>query len=257
VLAAVERAKRAFPDWRDAGFEKRAEILRRFRDLANERVGELAHLIAMESGKALWDATGEAKLIAAKVDTSLGAGMELVAPQDVGGGARATHHPRGALAVYGPFNFPVHLPNGHIVPALATGNTVVFKPSELTPATGALMAQLWRDAGLPDGVLELVQGGAETGRALAAAEEIDGILFTGSYAVGRALGELVLDQPNKILALEMGGKNAIAVLEDAELDLAVAETALSISVSTGQRCTCASRIFVHRSLIDALLSSDH
>lgn len=251
VLTAVERAKRAFPDWRDASFEKRAQILRRFRDLANERVGELARLIAMESGKALWDATGEAKLIAAKVDTSLGAGMELVAPQDVGGGARATHHPRGALAVYGPFNFPVHLPNGHIVPALATGNTVVFKPSELTPATGAFMAQLWREAGLPDGVLELVQGGAETGRALAAAEEIDGILFTGSYAVGRALGEAVLDQPHKILALEMGGKNAIAVLEDAELDLAVAETALSISVSTGQRCTCASRIFVHRSLIDA------
>lgn len=251
VLAAVGRAERAFPDWRDAGFDQRAEILRRFRDLARERVDEFARLIAMESGKALWDATAEAELIAAKVDTSLGPGMDWVATQEVGGGARATHHPRGVLAVYGPFNFPAHLPNGHIVPALATGNTVVFKPSDLTPAVAAFMAQLWQAAGLPPGVLEVVQGGAETGRALAGAEQIDGILFTGSSAVGRALAQAVLDQPAKILVLEMGGKNAIAILEDAELDLAVAETALSICVSTGQRCTCASRIFVHQTLIDA------
>lgn len=250
VHAAVDRAKHAFPDWRDAGFDKRAAVLRRFRDIASERVDEFARLIALESGKALWDASGEAKLIAAKVDTSLGLGMEQVSVQDVGGGARATHHPRGVLAVYGPFNFPAHLPNGHIVPALATGNTVVFKPSDLTPATGAFMAQLWEDAGLPRGVLEIVQGGADTGRALAAAPEVDGILFTGSYAVGREIAEAVLDQPHKILALEMGGKNAIAVLDDAELDLAVAETALSICVSTGQRCTCASRIFVAQSIAD-------
>jgi succinylglutamic semialdehyde dehydrogenase len=250
VAAAVERARRAFPDWRDAGFEKRATILRRFRDLANEHAPEYARLIAMESGKAMWDATGESKLVGAKVDVSLGAGMELVATQDVGGGARATHHPRGVLAVYGPFNFPAHLPNGHIVPALATGNTVVFKPSDLTPACGAFMARLWEEAGLPEGVFAVVQGGVETGKALASAEAVDGILFTGSSSVGRVLAESVLDQPHKILALEMGGKNAVVVMNDAELDLAVAETALSIAVSTGQRCTCTSRIFVHENLID-------
>ncbi|MCP5039856.1 MAG: aldehyde dehydrogenase family protein [bacterium] len=249
VAAAVQRARAAFRDWRNAGFEKRAEIMGRFRDLAAARVDELGRLVAMESGKALWDAMGEAKLIAAKVDVSLGMGMELVAEQDVGGGARATHHPRGVLAVYGPFNFPAHLPNGHIVPALATGNTVVFKPSDLTPATGAYMASLWQEAGLPEGVLEVVQGGVDTGRALAASD-VDGILFTGSWSVGRALAEAVLDAPQKILALEMGGKNAIVVLDDADLDLAVAETALSICVSTGQRCTCASRVFVDRALID-------
>ena len=249
VDAAVERARGAFRDWRNGGFDKRAEVLRRYAELAQERVDELARLIAMETGKALWDATGEAKLIAAKVDVSLEAGMALVAPQEVGGGARATHHPRGVLAVYGPFNFPAHLPNGHIVPALATGNTVVFKPSEHTPATGAYLARLWEEAGLPAGVLEVVQGGVDTGRALAAAE-VDGILFTGSYAVGRKLEEAVLDAPDKILALEMGGRNAIAVFDDADLDLAVAETALSIGVSTGQRCTCASRIFVAERSID-------
>ncbi|MDP6979274.1 MAG: aldehyde dehydrogenase family protein [Myxococcota bacterium] len=249
VEAAVDRARRAFRDWRNTDFEKRATLIRRFGALAQQRVDELARLIAMESGKALWDATAEAKLIAAKVDVSLGPGMELVAEQDVGGGARATHHPRGVLAVYGPFNFPAHLPNGHIVPALATGNTVVFKPSEHTPATGAYLARLWEEAGLPAGVFEVVQGGSETGRALAASD-VDGILFTGSYAVGRALEEAVLDAPNKILALEMGGRNAIAVQSDANFDLAVAETALSICVSTGQRCTCASRVFVASDIID-------
>lgn len=251
VAIAVGHARDAFPDWRDAGFEYRATILRAFRDLATERVGVLGKLISVESGKAHWDALGEARLIAAKVDVSLGAGMEGVADMNVGGGARATHHPRGVLAVLGPYNFPAHLPNGHIVPALATGNCVVFKPSELTPAVGSWMVGLWEEAGLPPGVLNLVQGGRETGEALVADPRVDGVLFTGSYATGRVLQELLLDQPGKILALELGGKNAIAVLDDADLELATVETALSICVSTGQRCTCASRIFVHESLIDA------
>jgi succinylglutamic semialdehyde dehydrogenase len=244
VADAVERARAAFPAWRDAGFEERARVIRRFRDLTASCTEELAELIAFEVGKAIWDARGEARLLPAKVDLSLGAGMQLVASAEAGGGARATYHPRGVLAVLGPFNFPAHLPNGHIVPALATGNTVVFKPSELSPAVGAWMARAWQDAGLPPGVLEVVQGGAETGRALATDDDVNGILFTGSYGVGRALEELCLDQPGKLLALEMGGKNAIVVLEDADLELAVAEAALSICATTGQRCSCASRLFV-------------
>jgi succinylglutamic semialdehyde dehydrogenase len=152
--------------------------------------------------------------------------------------------------VYGPFNFPAHLPNGHIAPALATGNTVVFKPSELAPAVGAWLADRWREAGLPAGVLEVVQGGADTGRALAADPGADGILFTGSYATGRALREATLDQPWKILALEMGGSNAVIVCDDADLDLAVAESAVSIAATTGQRCSCARRLFVDRRTIE-------
>ncbi len=251
VADAAARARAAFPAWRDAGFEARAAIIRRFRDLAAERSDALANLIAREVGKAIWDARGEARLLPAKVDVTLGEGMKTVAPLEAGPGARATFHPRGVLAVLGPFNFPAHLPNGHIVPALATGNTVVFKPSELTPAVGAWMAELWAEAGLPEGVLEIVQGMGETGAALAGHEDVDGVLFTGSYATGRALQELTLDQPRKILALEMGGKNAVVVLEDADLPLAVAETALSIAVTTGQRCSCASRLFVHERVIDA------
>ena len=250
VDAAVGRARRAFAGWRDAGFEARARVLRRFAELAREGSEELARLIAREVGKALWDSRGEAGLLATKVELTLAEGMRFVAPIEGGAGARAEHLPRGVLAVLGPFNFPAHLPNGHIVPALATGNSVVFKPSDLAPATADWMARLWKRAGLPEGVFEVVQGRAETGRALALHPGVDGILFTGSWAVGRALGQSLLDQPGKILALEMGGKNAIVVLADADLELAVAESALSICASTGQRCSCASRLFVERRVAD-------
>ena len=251
VDAAVARARRAFPAWRDAGFEARTRVLHRFRDLARQNEAELATLIAREMGKALWDARSEAALLAAKVDATLEDGMRLVAPLEAGPGARTSVHPRGVLAVLGPFNYPAHLPNGHIVPALATGNAVVLKPSEQTPAVAEWMGALWRRAGLPADLLEIVHGGPETGRALAVHADVDGVLFTGSWAVGRALSLDVLDQPGKILALELGGSNPLLVLADADLELAVAETALSICATTGQRCSCARRLFVHRSLVDA------
>jgi succinylglutamic semialdehyde dehydrogenase len=251
VYRAVERARAAFPAWRDAGFAARAEVLRRFRDDTAARQEELAQLIAREMGKAIWDARGEAKLVPAKVDVTLTEGMALIETLEAGAGVRATHHPRGVLAVLGPFNFPAHLPNGHMVPALAAGNTVVFKPSELTPAVGAWLAEAFTRAGAPPGVVEIVQGPGETGSTLAQHPGVDGILFTGSWAVGRALSEAVLDQPGKLLALEMGGKNAMVVLDDADLELAVSEAALSICATTGQRCSCASRFFVHEALIDA------
>ena len=250
VDTAVARASRAFAGWSAAGFEARAAVLRRFRDRAKARQEELANLIAREVGKAGWEARQEAGLVSAKVDVSLGEGMRFVATQEAGPGARATVHPRGVLAVLGPFNFPAHLPNGHLVPALALGNTVVFKPSPLAPAVGAFLVEIAREAGLPRGVLELVQGGGDTGRSLALHPDVDGVLFTGSWTAGRALTEATLDQPGKILALEMGGKNAMIVLEEADLALAVAEAAVSIAATTGQRCTALSRLFVARSVLD-------
>jgi hypothetical protein len=145
---------------------------------------------------------------------------------------RARHLPsRGVLAVLG-FNFPRAPPND-IVPALATGNAVVFKPSDLTPAVGALLVALWREAGLPDGALEIVQGGADVGRNLALHAGIDGVLFTGSWAAGRALAEATLDQPGKLLALEMGGRNAMLVCADADLDAAPPRPRRSICATTG------------------------
>ena len=250
VDRAVARTREAFPAWRDAGPLARAEICLRFRDLVRSRCDELAHLIAREVGKALWDARAEAALVPAKVDVTLAEGMRLVRPIEAGPGARTTFHPRGVLAVLGPFNFPAHLPNGHVVPALAMGNTVVWKPSELAPAVAAWIASAWKQAGLPPGVLELVYGAGETGRMLAVHPDVDGVLFTGSSAVGQALVRATLSQPGKLLALELGGKNGVLVLDDADLDLALAEIALSICATTGQRCSSASRIFVETSLFD-------
>jgi succinylglutamic semialdehyde dehydrogenase len=250
VAFAVARARDAFPSWQDAGAEARAAVLERFARIASERAAELSLLIAREVGKARWDALAEARLLGPKISVTLAEGMDLVRSHEAAPGQRATYRPRGVLGVYGPFNFPAHLPNGHIAPALATGNTVVFKPSEIAPAVGAWMAERWREAGLPEGVLEVVQGGPATGRALARAD-VDGILFTGSYATGRALLEATLDAPQKILALELGGSNAILVCADADLDLAVSESALSIAATTGQRCTAARRIFVERPVREA------
>jgi succinylglutamic semialdehyde dehydrogenase len=250
VDEAVYRARAAFPAWRDAGFEARAATIRRFRDLARERREELAELICREMGKAIWEAEDEADLLPAKAEVTLTEGMRFTEPMRGAAHAWASFHPRGVLAVLGPFDFPAHLPSGHIIPALATGNTIVFKPSEEAPAVGDWIYRIWRDAGLPQGVLEIVQGRVETGRWLALHPGVDGILFTGSYAVGRSLQEEILDQPGKMLALEMGGKNAMIVLDDADLELAVSEAAISICATTGQRCSSLSRIFVETSRMD-------
>lgn len=251
VARAVARAREAFPSWRGMALEARCALLRRFRDVVRAREAALAECIALEVGKALWDARSEAALVPAKVDVTLSEGLRLVAPLEAGPGARATFHPRGVLAVLGPFNFPAHLPNGHIVPALATGNTVVWKPSELAPAVASWLGAAWQEAGLPDGVLGIVHGAADTGRALAVHPDVDGVLFTGSSAAGQAITEATLHQPGKLLALELGGKNGVLVLEDADLALAVAETAVSLCATTGQRCSSASRIFVAEERIDA------
>lgn len=250
IDGAIARARSAYPKWRESAFVERVAVLRRFQRICAGRAEELAPLIAREVGKALWDAEGEAGLLAPKVDAILSAGLRFVAPIEAGAGARADYQPRGVLAILGPFNFPTHLPNGHIVPALVTGNTLVFKPSEHAPACGQWLVDRWREAGLPEGVLEIVHGGAATGEALALHPDVDGVIFTGSWQVGRRLHEATLDQPEKILALEMGGKNAVVVLADTDLDLAVTETALSICATTGQRCSSASRIFVERSVFE-------
>ena len=150
----------------------------------------------------------------------------------------------------GPFNFPGHLANGHIVPALATGNTVVFKPSELTPAVGQVMAEIFHECQFPPGVFNLVQGPAETGKRLVSDEHVDGILFTGSYETGQKIKSATFEHHWKLLALEMGGKNASIVWDDADLDKAIYESVIGSFVTAGQRCSCTSRIILHPKIAD-------
>jgi succinylglutamic semialdehyde dehydrogenase len=255
VDEAVAAARAAFPGWSRRDGRARARVLRRFARLVAEHAEGLARLLTREMGKPLWEARQEIAQVVRKVDVSLGPGLERVRPFAAADGGRCRFRPRGTLAVLGPFNFPVHLPNGHIVPALATGNTVVFKPSETTPAIALRYARLLNQAGCPRGVFNVVIGGGEIGHRLAVHSAVDGVLFTGSAEVGRMLGRHVGRQPGKLLALEMGGKNAAVVLDDADLEIAVQECLLGAFLTTGQRCTATSRIIVTRSVADRFIDA--
>jgi succinylglutamic semialdehyde dehydrogenase len=247
VAAAAQAARRAFPAWAARPLAERIALLERFAEVLKARSDELARLIGRETGKPLWEAATEVASMIGKVAISIRAQAERAGERNAPLGDALSvlrHRPHGVLAVFGPYNFPGHLPNGHLVPALLAGNCVLFKPSELTPAVAALTVRCWAEAGLPAGVLNLLPGGRDTGAALAAASELDGLLFTGSSATGRLLHRQFAEQPEKILALEMGGNNPLLVEEVADLDGAVLCIVQSAFLSAGQRCTCARRLLV-------------
>ena len=247
VNAAVTEARRAFPDWSRRPASEREAIIRKFGELLEEHREELADQIGRETGKPMWESRTEVTAMIGKIDISVKAREERAGTRETevaGGRAVLRHRPHGVVAVFGPFNFPGHLPNGHIIPALLAGNTVVFKPSELTPGVAELTVRLWHQAGIPQGVLNLVQGDSATGRALAAHQQIDGLFFTGSSTVGKQLHEQFGPHPAKILALEMGGNNPLIVDSVQDTRAAVHHTLQSAFLSAGQRCTCARRLLV-------------
>jgi succinylglutamic semialdehyde dehydrogenase len=246
VDRAVQAAHAAFEGWALTPLEQRIAICQRFRDLLKEHNEELAAIIAEEVGKPLWEARTEVTTMANKVDISVqshAARTGETSAKVADGNAVLRHRPHGVFAVFGPYNFPGHLPNGHIVPALIAGNTLVFKPSEYAPRTAVRTVQLWQEAGLPQGVLNLVNGGRATGVALGQAD-VDGILFTGSSQTGAALHKQFGGQPGKMLALEMGGNNPLVVWDVQNVDAAVHHAVMSAFISAGQRCTCARRLIV-------------
>ena len=247
VNAAVESARAAFLPWSEFTFDERLAFVKRFGELLGEHKAELAQVIAEETGKPLWETATEVAAMIGKIGISERAYHERTGvvenpmPQ---GKAFIRHRPHGVVAVFGPYNFPGHLPNGHIVPALLAGNTVVFKPSDLTPKVAEKTVQLWDKAGLPSGVLNLVQGEVETGKALASHAGLDGLFFTGSSRTGKFLHEQFAGHPGKILALEMGGNNPLIVKDISDIDAVVHDIIQSAFVTSGQRCTCARRLFI-------------
>jgi succinylglutamic semialdehyde dehydrogenase len=266
VALAVSAARRALPVWSKMGLDGRTSVLRRLQKIALQRADALAALISDEVGKVAWDAKAEAGLLAGKVDITLDSGAhggmsrltDFAMPLSPTRTGRCVFRPHGVAAVVGPFNFPMHLPHGHIVPALAMGNTVVFKPSDKAPACGQALAELFdealREEGAPPGVLNLVQGGAGVARDLVSpTADIDAVYFTGSWPVGRAIMEANLDCPGRLLALEMGGNNAAVILGDADLRQAVVECVRSAFVGTGQRCTCTRRVIVHEAVAERVI----
>src|ERR1700761_9122400 len=205
VDAEVAMARASWAAWASHPLTYRIEAMRRFANVVRARAEPFADLLAREPGKPLWEPKTEVDSVIAKVDISVAAYAERTAQRrlDAPMGSRMAlrHKPHGVLAVLGPYNFPAHLPNGHIVPALLAGNAVVFKPSEKTPATGAFMVDCYHAAGIPEGVVRLLIGGPAEGAALAAHPGIDGLLFTGSSRAGLALHKQFGPTPNKILAL--------------------------------------------------------
>lgn len=247
VDAAVAAARGAFSQWAARSLDERIGVLERFAACLKSRTDELARAIGEETGKPLWEAATEVNSMVGKVAISIQSYRERTGEKSGPlGDATAVlrHKPHGVVAVFGPYNFPGHLPNGHIVPALLAGNCVLFKPSELTPKVAELTVQCWIEAGLPAGVLNLLQGGRETGVALAGHSGIDGLFFTGSSRTGNLLHAQFAGRPDKILALEMGGNNPLIVDQVADVDAAVYTIVQSAFISAGQRCTCARRLLV-------------
>jgi len=246
VGTAVEAARAAFPDWADRPRADRIAAMKRYQAALKARAPAFAEAISRETGKALWETTAELGSMAGKVDLSIRAYDERTGERTADtafGHATLRHRPHGVAAVLGPFNFPGHLPNGHIVPALLAGDTVVFKPSEETPHTGQLMADCLEEADLPAGVFNLVQGGRDVGAALLD-QPIDALMFTGSGAAGAHFRRKFADDPHVILALELGGNNPLVVWDAADASAVAGIVVQSAFVTTGQRCSCARRLIV-------------
>ncbi|ADL00655.1 succinylglutamate-semialdehyde dehydrogenase [Brevundimonas subvibrioides] len=246
IGAAVEAARAAFPDWADRPRADRIEAMKRYQAALKARAPAFAEAISRETGKALWETTAELGSMAGKVDLSIRAYDERTGERTAEtafGHATLRHRPHGVAAILGPFNFPGHLPNGHIVPALLAGDTVVFKPSEETPHTGQLMAEALQEADLPAGVFNLVQGGRDVGAALLD-QPIDALMFTGSGAAGAHFRRKFADDPHVILALELGGNNPLVVWDAADAEAVASIVVQSAFVTTGQRCSCARRLIV-------------
>ena len=250
----VRTARRGWPQWAAQPHGTRIELLRRFANEVRKEQDAFAELIARETGKPLWEARGEVETVVAKVEISVRAYGERTGQRKLDGalqGAAAVRHkPHGVMAVLGPFNFPAHLPNGHIVPALIAGNAVVFKPSEKTPAVGEFLVKCFHQAGIPADVLQLLIGGPEEGKALVAHDGIDGVLFTGSAQVGIAINRKLAASPGKIVALEMGGNNPIVLWDTPKIADAAILIVQSAFTTAGQRCTAARRLIVKASLYD-------
>ena len=248
VPAAVERSKRAFPGWRRLSLEERKAALALCRERLKAKLEDLARWIALEVGKPLREARLELGAVIAKFDLTFSDADRFLADQSVTDGphqAMVRRRARGPAAVVAPFNFPIHLGHGAAVAYLLAGNSVIFKPSPLAANVGAAYAAEMQ-AVLPEGVFELVQGWGATGRELCLHPDVRSVCFTGSIPVGIALAKELSADYSKSLALELGGKNALMVFPDADLDRAAVAVADGVCLTTGQRCNSTSRILVHR-----------
>lgn len=258
VEQTIARGREAMRDWARTPLGQRVELLRRFANAVRKHAEPFAELIARETGKPLWEARTEVQAVIGKVDISVTAYAERTGQKKLDSALQGTaalrHKPHGLMVVLGPYNFPAHLPNGHIVPALIAGNAVIFKPSEKVPAVGEFLTRCFHEAGIAEGVVQCIHGGPDAGKALVEHADVDGVLFTGSARAGIAINRKLASNPGKIVALEMGGNNPIVVTDTPKLADAAATIIQSAFTTAGQRCTAARRLIVVDSMFDQVVT---
>ncbi len=245
IQSAVIAAKKAFGYWSKKNVDERIEFVYKYREILKDNTDYLARYISYEVGKPLWEAKTEVNSMIGKVDSSIDAyfqrNKEVINNQ---GKTKSItkFRPHGVAAIIGPYNFPGHMPNGHILPALIAGNTIVLKPSEKVPCVSEIIMELWEKTGIPNGVINMVQGMGNIGDMLVNHDDINAVFFTGSRYVGRKIAEACLNK--KICALEMGGNSPLIVWDAVDIDAAVLMTIQSAFITSGQRCSSARRLIV-------------
>lgn len=267
---AANSGQRAFHDWKNIALEDRIKALKRFASEIEKRSDRMARLIAFEIGKPLKEAKGEVAGLINKINVTIESALKYVATQTIAapnGRGEIHYRPKGLVLVIGPFNFPVHLSHGHVVPALLMGNSVILKPSERAPYSAQVYMEAAEAADFPPGVLQLVHGNAEVATRLLRHISVNGVIATCSYEVGVKIQAALTANPEKLVALEMGGKNAAIVWSvptaakagtgATGLDKIADDLITSSFLTTGQRCTALSRTYVNRALLPELITKFH
>lgn len=251
ILEVVRVAKEKQAMWEDYGLDNRKDIIRNFAQLVKDNSEEAAKVISEENGKPLWEAKMEVNSLNNKVQAVFDAFDERAKSKtkEVSGRLSVTRfRPHGVMAVLGPYNFPMSMPNSHIMPSLLAGNTVIFKPSERVPKSAEYYVDLWKKSGLPDGVLQIVHGDGKVGESLISQPEVNGVLFIGSRAAGAAIEKKLTESTDKISALEMGGNNPLIIWDYSDIRAAIHVAIQSGYISSGQRCTSARRIIINNEI---------
>ena len=244
-------AKKNFLAWSGLTLESRLKIISKFYTLLEDNKDTLSNLISLETGKILKDAESEVIASISKFKNSLigyqsRTGKKSQKHSEYS--SALSHHPHGVIAVIGPFNFPLHLPNGHITPALIAGNSVIFKPSEHTPLVSEYLTLLWHEAGIPPGIFNLIHGSKKIVMNLCKHRNVSGVFFTGGYLAGSNIAQFMSKYPEKILALELGGNNPIVIWSTRKINKVVDLIFESAFITTGQRCTSARRLIIKDSV---------
>ncbi|ADB59396.1 Aldehyde Dehydrogenase [Haloterrigena turkmenica DSM 5511] len=254
VDAALEAAEEAQDEWRELSHIDRAEYLWDIYHELRQRTDELGEIVTKECGKEISEGKADVVEAAHMVEWAAGNARHPhgdVVPSEIGSkDAYMRRKPRGVIGCITPWNFPVAIPFWHMAVSLVEGNTVVWKPAEQTPWCAQIVAEMFEDSGIPDGVFNMIQGFGDAGEAIVEDERVDTVLFTGSAEVGQEVARSVAEQPGKLAACEMGGKNAVVITDEADLDTAVHSAVMSSFKTTGQRCVSAERLIVHEDVYD-------